>query len=70
MLYVARKISVHTDCQLDPKAFLDQYDRNAGRYDAARGDMREDLGQTGNGPRGNQKCQHYILSCSFPYDKF
>nr|CAD7441456.1 unnamed protein product [Timema bartmani] len=37
----------------DPKAFLDQYDRNAGRYDAARGDMREDLGQTGNGPRGN-----------------
>nr|CAD7396719.1 unnamed protein product [Timema cristinae] len=40
-------------CGQDPKAFLDQYDRNAGRYDAARGDMREDLGQTGNGPRGN-----------------
>ncbi|XP_067013270.2 hrp65 protein isoform X2 [Anabrus simplex] len=36
----------------DPKTFLDAYDRNAGRYEGGRGDMREEMGGPNAGPRG------------------
>ncbi|KAJ8877871.1 hypothetical protein PR048_022330 [Dryococelus australis] len=44
-----------SDCKemRDPKSFIDQYDRSGGRYEATRGDMREELVNAGSGPRSN-----------------